>query len=173
MNFKDVATFCFNTVAPIENSLYEETINAFNEDLHTILTVRNILSRTLFRRSDVQNKFMQLLYTYIDILKCEYSPEQLTYTIKVKKTSVKRMPNYRPEVSFYYNIIGNIMRDLLTQFKDIVVDLFQIHIFGANKNAYIDAYNLYNMIVSDQSRFNLANLANVQCISDNIIQIIM
>lgn len=145
-------------------------------DFHEVLTVRSALCQTLFREPEVQSTFMSLIQQAIDPIKCEYNPEQLTYTIKVKKTSVKRMPNYRPEVSFYYNIVCSIMQQILTIYKDQVIQIFMrfpqiLNIAQSNDSDYMRAYSIYNKLISNQ--YQLCNLVNVQCISDGVIQIIM
>lgn len=147
-------------------------------NIHTMLVVRAMLSQTLFRDPEIQNKFMDLIQSNIETLRCEYNPEQITYTVRVKKTSVRKYPDYRPEACFYYNIIGELIRQLLTLYKDKTISCIMRYqsylndICPDNANIpYIAAYSIYNEIMSNPTI--ICNLADIQCISDNIIQIIM
>lgn len=142
---------------------------------HKILLVRNILAKYFFKRPEVQESFIRLLESNLDVIKCEYIPEQQMYVVKIKKTSIRKMPNYRPEASFYYNILGDIVRNLLAMHKTLVLTCFSTEIdkiASLYPNEFIIRvpYLLYDDIMLNH--IVLSNLMNIQCVSDNIIQII-
>lgn len=131
-----------------------------------VLKTREALLRGNFWDQNIVNRFIELFSQFIDILKADYDPITFSINIKIKKTTVKKMPNYRAESIFYYNAVGNAMMILLKEQKDRVIDCL-----AKQFNISASVYDLYFCIINDVTY--VYNLTNVQCISDNIVQIVL
>ena len=134
--------------------------------LDNVLIVRESLLKGGFWDQETINRFVTLFSQFIDILEYKYDPATFTINCKVRKTTVKKMPNYRAESIFYYNSVGNAMMILLKEFKDRVIKCL-INTFGNSELSY-EIY--FNIITNAAYTYNLTN---VQCISDSIVQIIL
>ena len=140
--------------------------------LINVLRVREALLIGGFWDQATVDRFMQLFQQFVEILKYDYDPTGCTINIKIKKTAVRKLNNYAPEASFYYNILGNVMMLILKENKEKVIRCISNYLNSTNWS-WTDGsvYDIYFSIIADPTY--LYNLANVQCIMDNTIQIIL
>jgi len=131
-----------------------------------VLKVREAMLREGFWDQETVNRFAVLFQQFIDIIKYDYDPITNSILFKIKKTTVKKMPNYRAEAMFYYNAVGNAIMILLKEYKDKI-----IFCLGRYFDKETNIYELYSDIVSNS--MYMYNLTNVQCIYDNIVQVVL
>lgn len=155
----------FNDINP---ALAAENVRQY-QLFDNVLKLREILIRENFWDQNTVNRFIEIFQQFIDILKADFDPIGYTINIKIKKTTVKKMPNYRAESIFYYNAIGNTMMILIKENKDRIIACLSNY-YG-NTLDIASIYEIYFSFIANVS--HLYNLTNVQCISDNIVQIIL
>ena len=143
--------------------------NRFPPILLSVLKVREALLKGNFWDQNTADRFMQLFQQFVEILKYDFDPIGYTINIKIKKTAAKKMNNYSPNALFYYNIIGNIMMLILKENKERVIYCLQNYRDEYYPNGSV--YDVYFALISNPTY--LYNLANVQCIMDNVVQIIL
>lgn len=139
--------------------------------LNEVLRVREALVKYGFWNQATVDRFVTLFQQYVECLKYEFDPRTNTISLKIKKTAVRKIPNYRPEVHFYYNIIGNVMMTMLKENKQQVICCLQNYIQSCPDMTGKSVYNIYFAMITDPTY--LYNMANVQCIMDNIVQVIL
>lgn len=144
-----------------------------------LYALRSIFRPIIFGQPNSQEEFIRLIEANIDILKYEYDSVHWSYTIKIRKTSIKRLPNFKAEGYFYYNIIGKIISQMICNHRTELVDtlmamddrVFSSTIgfrYPADVSKYSAAYDLVHRLVQNPNNISLISL---QCIGDNIIQI--
>lgn len=140
--------------------------------LGDVLHVREALIKNNFWDQETVARFIELFQGYIECIKYDYDPASFTISLRIKKTAVRKIPNYRAEVQFYYNIIGQIMMVILKDYKDKIIKCLMSY-FNPNNDdiTYQSVYNTYFTMTTNPTY--LYNLANVQCIMDNVVQIIL
>ena len=137
--------------------------------------IRSILASTLFRDSNFQNQFMELFNKVFQCVKFNYDSLTSTYTFRIKKTSVKKIPNYNSTSNFYYPFVAGILATMIKNYKNSIVEMM---ITDRNIISYIPkngisvyefCFNTITVLASNQGL--LSCLFDIQCISDNIVQI--
>lgn len=145
--------------------------NSQGEILNDVLKVREALVKNGFWDHAIIDRFVVLFQQFVECLKYEYDPNSFTINLKIKKTAVRKIPNYRPEAYFYYNIIGNIMAIILKENKEKVIYCLQSYMQSCPALAGKSVYDIYFAIITNP--MYLYNMASVQCIMDNIVQVIL
>ena len=148
------------------------TIYDYNGNiLQDVLRVREALIKYGFWDQTTVDRFITLFQQFVECLKCDYDPNTFTIRIKKKKTAVKKIPNYRPEVYFYYSILGSVMMLILKENKERVIRCLQNYIQNCPSLEGKSVYDIYFTMITNTTY--LYNLANVQCIMDNLVQVIL
>lgn len=146
----------------------------FAVDKHAIDKIRFVLAGSLFRREDFICNFVKKLSQSLPMLKYEYDPAQLTYTIRLKKTAVKKLPNYNASASYYYNIVADVVHGILSEYKSAILESLVVPVVcykDINASTPIIVVNTYYELINVPAYSY--HLFNVQIISDNIIQIVL
>lgn len=130
------------------------------EDLITISSFRYLLNTSIYNQIDAINDLSMIIGGYIDCLTMDYNNMNRVFTIKIKKTSMKKMYSFQHNTAFYYNIIPSIFKDFLNKEKDSIIALLR-----TTCNNPIQTFN--NIISKDN--IILSGLCEVTCVSDNII----
>jgi hypothetical protein len=146
-------------------------MNTTTDILTNVLRLREALLKGNFWDQPTIERFVSLFQQYVEILKYEYDPNTFTITIKIKKTAARKISNFRPESYFYYSILGNVMLVILKENKERVIQCLCNY---QNKYNIHDStvYDLYFAMTTNQPTY-LYNMANLQCITDNIVQIVL
>lgn len=148
------------------------TIYDYNGNiLQDVLRVREALIKYGFWDQPTVDRFITLFQQFVECLKCDYDPNTFTISFKIKKTAVKKIPNYRPEVYFYYSILGSVMMLILKENKERVIRCLQNYIQNCPSLGGKSVYDIYFTMITNTTY--LYNLANVQCIMDNLVQVIL
>lgn len=92
------------------------------------------------------NTLIDIINKYISTMDVSYSTSDFTITVKIKKTAMKKYPNFSHNVMYYYGIFNTIFRE------------------------FVDGLELYydNSIPPIDSG-EISGLYNLTCVSDNII----
>ena len=107
-------------------------------------------------------RLKEKILSEIDCLGLEYDPSTYTFTIKIKKTSMRRHYKFVNQPQFYYSIITNVFARFISENYDMLV---------ANTGDIFDDPSAALHQLGQISGEGLSMLAHISCISDNIVLI--
>lgn len=136
----------------IDNKLY-------SSNLIDIDNMRYILNNTLYRDMAAIECLKQIICKYIDCLGIEFSPSEFSFTIKIKKTSMRKISGFKHMPDYYYQTIPSIFKEFISSHEQNVLQ--------GLRTIYQDPYSALQYYYNNLSI--LANLCHLTCISDNII----
>ncbi len=145
-----------------------------------LYSLRSAFRPIIFGQPTSQDEFIRLIEENIGILKYEYDSIHGIYSIKIRKTSIKKLPNFKAEGYFYYNIIGKIIAQMIINHRcELVSALMEMddkvfsstvgYRYSPEISKYEASYDLVHRL--SQNPNNIISLISLQCIGDNIIQI--
>ena len=130
-------------------------------DLVDINNVRYLLFSNLYSNPVFIQNLSDIIARHIDCLSIEYSPTTYTFTVKIKKTSMRKLHRFYHDPSFYYQMIPGIFMEFIKGNEQIITKCLRERY---DNPEYVIA-QLYT------NPYNLANLCQVSCIADNILVI--
>lgn len=137
--------------------------------------MRSVLASTIFRSEEFQAEFMETFNKVFPCVKYQYDPYKSIYTFRVKKTAVKKIQNYSSTSEFYYPFIADMVSCIIKQNKLSIMQLMMLnvsihkHLPAEDISIYEFCSNTIDVLTSHQGL--LSCLFDVQCISDNIVQV--
>lgn len=106
--------------------------------------------------------------SHLDLFQINYIHEGKCFELKVKKTTIKKMPNYTPDSHFYDNIVDNIMYEFITDIEVSNLILNKIeHARSMNIKTTNNIEDVYKDIVNRDDIVSL--LYTVIPVSENLI----
>ena len=132
----------------------------YSTNLIDIQNIRYLLFTNLYGNEAYINSLTGIISKHIDCLNIEYSPITYTYTIKIKKTAMRKNHGFDHNPNYYYQIIPNIFREFLQTNQTAIMSVLS--------QKYANCQDIMNsLIYSDY--YCIANLCQVSCIADNIL----
>ena len=131
----------------------------YPSNLTDVDNMRYILNNTLYKDTNAIESLKQIITRYIDCLGIEFSPVNFTFTIKIKKTAMRKMSGFKHMSDYYYQTIPNIFREFISSHEQNVLQ--------GLRTIYPDPYSALQYYYNNISI--LANLCHLTCISDNIV----
>lgn len=122
--------------------------------------IRYALCIGLYNSPSCIDSIKEIISRYIECNNIEFDPSNYSFSIKIKKTAMRKNRDFRHNPEFYYPIASNIFREFISNNSQAVIDSLS-SIYGGNAAAVLDTIkNNHNVI---------ANLCYLTCISDNIV----
>lgn len=122
-------------------------------------SVRLMLHNHIYNNPDNINKLINH-FNIIDLFNIDYDSINKTLQLKIKKTNMKKYPNYIHNVSFYYSIFNQILHSFLYEIYNQLE--YVIDTEGVNYGVACEVnYILDNRVIS--------MIYNITTILDNIV----
>ena len=122
---------------------------------------RCLLHHYIYSNPEYIEKFKEILSRHIAYLQMDYNPYEKCFTIKIKKTSLKKVAGFEHSTIFYYNLLNHVLQTFLVELRDPILG-FMKDVYGSN------AIQVYLFLVHGASAINILN---VECYGDNILKI--
>lgn len=132
---------------------------SFDTNLIDVNKVRYLLFTHLYNNPASIDNLTSIIGKYIECLGINYDPNTFTFTIKIKKTAMRRIHGFKQDPSFYYIKIPEIFREFLSANEGVIMPALQ--------QDYPNPKDVLNTIYLNYSI--MANLCHVSCIADNIV----
>lgn len=139
----------------IENIMMSQPIKVMTD-------IRLILHNTLYTNHEFFVELIKKLSQRIDTLQVSYNISTFSINIKIKKTTMKKVMNFEHNVLFYYDLITDAIREILSDNQSLIINYLR-PIYGGS------AINIFAITMQNPSLISL--IYNATCISDNIINI--
>jgi len=127
--------------------------------LNKIRDLKLLLHRFVYNCNSLQ-KLLDDFQNSFDLFSVEYDETTKIIQMKIKKTTMKKIPHYNHTSSFYYSIINPIIYNFIYDNIDIIRN--NISEFSTLEISDVD-------LLQDERQINL--LYNIIVIGDNIINI--
>lgn len=132
-----------------------------------VYKVRFFLYSTIYNNAntgETQNilTLKQFIQEAIPCLQIEYIPNEMCFSLKIKKTALKKNSNFEHISTFYYQIMTNVLSRFFRHppIQCVLTNCMRA-IYGS------DADKIFNFICGNAA----VNFCNVQCYGDNIVKI--
>lgn len=132
----------------------------YQTNLVDIQNIRYLLFTNLYGNEAFINSLTGIISRYIDCLNIDYSASNYTYTIKIKKTAMRKNHGFDHNPKYYYQIIPNIFKEF--------IQINQSAILSVLNQKYANAQEIMNSLICSDF-YCLANLCQISCIADNIL----
>lgn len=133
---------------------------SYNVDLHLVQSIRYcLLSKYDLNHISILEEYIK---KYIPNTEIVYNSLTKSFTIKIRKTSIKKIKGYKNNVQFYYYLIGEAFNDFFKEQKEEIIKLLYDS-FGDS------AFYALNTCINNP-KF-MYNLFNAYCLADNILEI--
>lgn len=134
---------------------------SYPTDLVDVNNVRYLLFTNLYNDTNALSRLTEIIAKHIECLSIDYNSSTYTFTVKIKKTAMRRLHGFRHDPNFYYQVIPDIFSEFIAGNKD--------RILAALSSTYQNPSEVLNSIY--MNKYIMANLCHMSCISDNIIVI--
>ena len=84
------------------------------EDVIDIYNIKLLFHKYIYSDRKYVDILMNIISRYIDLLVIDYNESTKTVSIKIKKTSMKKLPSFRHCIDFYYNSFSHIFSSFFT-----------------------------------------------------------
>lgn len=132
---------------------------SYQTELSNINNIRYILFTNFYSNPMYIESLKSIITKHIDCLSIDYDPVRYTFTIKIKKTSMRKVNGFSHESIFYHNIISSIFEEFLKTHERDVLNILSCR-YPEPGSALQYIYSMPGF---------LANLCLVSCMQDNIV----
>ncbi len=139
----------------IENKNYETNLL----DAHTI---RHILFTEYYSNRSFIDELSDLIKSNIQVINIDYDELRYSFTIRIKKTTMRKMQGFKQDSTFYYRIIPNIFYEFIKNHESDFIN-------SLRNRGYEDPVKTINNLYENKNIMN--TLCFITCISDNVIMI--
>ena len=136
-----------------------ENNTQYQNDLIDINKIRYILFDAFYKNFAYMQNLTDIISKHIDCLSIDYSGSSYTYTIKIKKTAMRRYHGFKHDPIFYYSRIADIFKEFIISNEYEVALNMMKH--------YEKPYEVLHYLYDNPAL--LANLCHISCIADNIL----
>ena len=138
--------------------MFIDNVN-YRTDLTDIQNIRYLLFLNLYGNEAYINSLSEIIAKHIDCLSIDYNNYTYTFTIKIKKTAMRKYHNFDHSPNYYYQIIHNIFKEFINNNIYIISNILKSKF--SNPQEVIDKFN--------SELYCIENLCHVSCIADNIL----
>lgn len=128
-------------------------------NLINIGSIRYTFFTDFYSNKDYIGDLTEIIGKHIECLSIDYSDTSFCYTLRIKKTAMRKHRGFKHDPIFYYPTIQAIFSEFVNKHKDAVLKAL------ANVTPYPDLVLYY---LNNHPEL-LTNLGRVSCIADNII----
>ena len=136
-----------------------ENNTQYQNDLIDINKIRYILFENFYSNFAYLQNLTDLISKHIECLSIDYSSTTFTYTIKIKKTAMRRLYGFKHDPIFYHAKIADIFKEFILS-NEYEVALLMMKQYDA-------PYDVLRYLYDNPAL--LANLCHISCIADNIL----
>lgn len=135
----------------------------YNSGLKEINNIRYILHSKFYSNEKYIDELKKIIENNIDCLSIDFAPANYSFTIKIKKTSMKKNSSFKNNPEYYYHdIIRSIFKVFLYENRIDISKYMSSSIMMSNSESSALIANIINSPM-------LSNLCKISCISDNVI----
>lgn len=130
--------------------------------LNQITNLRLFLKDNFYSREEIISQLLEQISNSFEVFTVTYEPAMQSIKIKIKITNMKkRFPNYEHSSIYYYEIMNQILINVLNSNMLLLNELFKHSkkYYGIDKNDYINIVNIPH----------ISGLYNITTLLDNII----
>ena len=131
----------------------------YQTNLADINSLRYLLFTNFYNNMSYIQNLTEIISKNIECLGIDYSAFEYSFTIKIKKTAMRRMHLFKHKPDFYYQIIPAIFNEFIKNNEQEVLK--------ALSTRYDNPYRVLQYLYETPGF--LANLCHLTCIDDNII----
>lgn len=136
----------------------------YQTNLVDVNTVRYLLCTNFYCNHSMIDSLKEIIYRNIDCLGIEFSVLDYSYTVKIKKTAMRKLNGFDHTPSYYYQtIIPRIFKEYLSTHEQAVIQAIR------HAHPDKDPHRVLQYIYTNEAI--MANLCHVTCISDNTLVI--
>ena len=135
--------------------------NDYKIDLTDIQNIRYLLFTNLYGNIVYINSLKEIISRYIDCLSIDFDSSSYKFTIKIKKTSMRKNSGFENDPNYYYRILPNIFYDFIQSNKEMICQIFDHNMDNGEE--------IINSLCNQT--YCLSNLCQVTCMGDNIVNI--
>lgn len=140
---------------------YMTQTSNISELISIVYNFRCFMHHYIYSDTNMINNLKDIILNEIPCITINYNEMQKSFTLKIKKSSLRKIKGYNHETLFYKMVVNNVMHKFLTFNKNII--------YNKMISIYRDqSQNLYNFIDSEDMA---ANLCRIECYNDNLIKI--
>lgn len=134
----------------------------YRTDMVDIQSLRYLLFLNLYGSEVIIESLSNIISKHIDCLNIEYCPSSYTFTIKIKKTAMRKYHGFDHDPKYYYTIIPSIFKEFIQTNANYVSKALEAKYPIREIPLIMD-----KLINSDY--YCLANMCHISCIADNIL----
>lgn len=135
----------------------------YQTDLGTVNHIRCILFTIFYNDSTIIESLKEFISRNIECLGIDFSPTDFAFTIKIKKTAMRKLNGFEHCPRYYYQTVSKIFSEFISAHEHKLMLGLKI------THPDVDPYQMLQYIYNNQAI--MANLCYVTCISDNILVI--
>lgn len=133
--------------------------HSFETNLGCVNNIRYLFFTNLYCDNSIIKKLTDVISKHIECLSIEYSYTRYTFTIKIKKTAMRRIYGFKQDPNFYYKKIPDIFTEFIKTNEDSVL--------SALSKSYENPHEILSYLYNNPNI--MSNLCIVSCIADNIV----
>lgn len=137
--------------------------NQYQTDLGTINHIRCILFSNFYNDPNKIESLKEIISRNIECLGIEFSPAEFAFTIRIKKTAMRKLKGFDHNPNYYYQTVSKIFSEFISAHEYNI--LMGLKITHPDNDPHQMLQYIYN------NRSIMANLCYVTCISDNTLVI--
>ena len=141
-----------------------------NPEWTRVLQIRQALLQNGFWNTETINTIITSIDACIGVIKFDYDHLRNCITIQIRKTLLKKN-GMTHDVLSYYPLVSSIMTNIMVMYKKSILACLANYFGISNINNCKELFDLYNWMLSDSAC--ISNLVNIQCVGDNVVQIIL
>lgn len=139
--------------------MYIENKN-YNTDLLDVYTIRHILFTEFYNNKSYIDELSNIIRHNIELINIDYDELNYSFTIRIKKTTMRKIQGFKQDSTFYYQIIPNIFYSFIKNHENDIINVLE-------NRGCTDPAKIINELYNNKSIMNA--LCFITCISDNII----
>ena len=122
--------------------------------------IRYILITNFYNDPSYIYSIKEIITKYIECNNIEFSLLDYAFSVKIKKTAMRKNREFRHNPEFYYPIVSNIFMEFLSNNRQAIINALY-PIYGDRSSIVLDIICCNHGVI--------ANLCYLTCISDNLV----
>ena len=136
-----------------------------HDNMNIVHHIRYILFKYFYSNPVYIEQLNQIINKNIDCLSVEYDNLNYTFTIKIKKTSMRKIRGFSHDPIFYYHLLPGIFKEFINN----NISLIEYYLTERVSNDKTTINHCMNNLYSDI--YCLNNICGISCLGDNILLI--